>query len=393
MPALNQVKLLYPIIDGQVTGGNVVCLYLIDEALGRGWDVVVTSPADGPLCDAIRQKGVPVFHIDTRRSFNLGAAVRIARLVRDQRVSLVHAHESFSGTMLVRLGARLAGVPVITHAHVRDPLSGNRLVRAYQLALNRWTSRACCSAVIAVSERVKEEFIEQGTDPCKVRVVYNGIDAMTWQIADRQRAREELRIPRGSPVIAHIGRLCGTKGQYLLIEAAQTVGLQHDEAIFLLVGEDLEQSGAYRRDLEGLARELKVDHMVRFLGYRGDVRQVLAAADVLALPSSAEGLPIVILEAMAAERPVVATPVGGVPELVSHEETGLLVPVGDVEALAEAILRLIGDPDAAHRMGQRGLERVRSRFDLRQMVEATFDIYGDVLVSRSDRAEDLKDAS
>ncbi|AFY43910.1 glycosyltransferase [Nostoc sp. PCC 7107] len=368
-------KILYPIINGQVTGGNIVCLNIIDEALRRGWDVLVNSPTEGSFCEMLRQRGVSIYHLNTSRSFHWDAAINMAKLARKQEVDLIHVHAPFAGSILACIAGKLAGIPVIIHAHLRDPLSNNGFVRSYQKALNWLTSRFCCAAIIAVSEQVKQELIAEGFDERKFHVVYNGTPLHTELKITPEIARQNLNIPCHVPVVVHVGRLCKSKGQHILLQAAGSLRDRTQKIIYLIIGEDLEQNGAYRQYLEDMAFDLKINDFVWFLGQRFDIPQLLAAADLLVLPSDAEGLPLVILEAMAAGKPVVATNVGGVQEIVSHQETGLLVPVGNVQLLSEAIDSLIQNPESACTMGCKGLELVQSKFSLEKMQQEIFRIY------------------
>ena len=370
-------KILYPIIDGQVTGGNIVCLHLIEAALNQGWDVLVNSPSEGQFCDILREKGVKIYHLDTTRSFNWLSAVKMAQLIKKEQVSLVHAHAPFAGSIISSLAGKLAGVPVIIHAHLQDALSSNYFIRSYQNMMNYWTSRKCCDAMIAVSHQVKDALITEGFDSRKFHVVHNGTPVNTQQI--NTKIRSELNIPEDIPVVIHIGRLCKSKGQHLLIQAAANLYQLGQEAVYLVVGKDLEQDGAYLNYLKDMAQELGINKSVHFLGHRSDIPQLLALSDLLVLPSYTEGLPLVILEAMAAGLPVVATPVGGIPEAVIHQETGFLVPVEDVRALGDAILRLLQNPHFMQEMGNKGLGMVQKDFSVEKMCKQVFDIYEKVL--------------
>ena len=366
-------KILYPIIDGQVTGGNIVCLHLIEAALNQGCDVLVNSPSEGRFCDILREKKVKVYHLDTTRSFNWLSAVKMAQLIKKEQVSLVHAHAPFAGSIISSLAGRLAGIPVIIHAHLQDALSSNSLIRSYQNVMNYWTSRKCCDAIIAVSHQVKDALITEGFDSHKFHVVHNGTPINTQEIDSN--IPSELNIPEDIPVVIHIGRLCKSKGQHLLLQAAANLHQLRQEAVCLIVGKDLEEDGAYLKYLKDLAQELGIHKSVYFLGHRADIPQLLASSDLLVLPSNAEGLPLVILEAMAAGLPVVATPVGGIPEVVIHQETGLLVPVEDVQALGDAILKLLQNPNLQYEIGNNGLNMVRKDFSVEKMCREVFDIY------------------
>lgn len=366
-------KILYPIIDGQVTGGNIVCLHLIEAALNQGWDVLVNSPSEGRFCDILREKKVKVYHLDTTRSFNWLSAVKMAQLIKKERVSLVHAHAPFAGSIISSLAGKLAGVPVIIHAHLQDALSSNSLIRSYQKMINSWTSKECCDAIIAVSHQVKDALVTEGFDSRKFHVIHNGTPVNNHKIDSN--IRNELNIPEDIQVVIHIGRLCKSKGQHLLLQAAANLHQSGQEAVYLIVGKDLEQDGAYLQYLKDLAQELGINQSVHFLGHRADIPQLLALSDLLVLPSDAEGLPLVILEAMAAGLPVVATPVGGIPEAVIHQETGLLVPVEDVQALGDAILKLLQNPLLKNEMGNKGLQMVNKNFSVEKMCREVFGIY------------------
>ncbi|MBE9214511.1 glycosyltransferase [Plectonema cf. radiosum LEGE 06105] len=366
-------KILYPIIDGQVTGGNIVCLHLIEAALNQGWDVLVNSPSEGRFCDILREKKVKVYHLDTTRSFNWLSAVKMAQLINKEDVSLVHAHAPFAGSIISALSGKLAGVPVIIHAHLQDSLSSNYFIRSYQNLMNYWTNRNCCDAIIAVSHQVKDALITEGFDSRKFHVVHNGTHVNHQQI--NTDICNELNIPEDIPVVIHVGRLCKSKGQHLLLQAAANLHQLGQETVYLIVGKDLEQDGAYLTYLKDMAQKLGINNLVYFLGHRADIPQLLALSDLLVLPSYTEGLPLVILEAMAAGLPVIATPVGGIPEVVIHQETGLLVPIEDVPALADAMLKLLQNPHVRNEMGNKGLEMVNKDFSVEKMCREVFDIY------------------
>jgi len=191
-------------------------------------------------------------------------------------------------------------------------------------------------------------------------VVHNGIEA---------EPAEPVRLA-DDPTILEVARLADVKGQRSLLRAL--TGLN---ATAVLVGRDLEQDGAYERELRAEAERLGVVDRVVFAGYRDDVPALLAGCDVFCLPSEMEGLPLGVLEAMAQGKPVVATAVGGTPELVVHGETGLLVQPGDVEALAAALAQLLADPEQARHMGEAGRERVQREFGAAAMAQRILELY------------------
>ena len=203
--------------------------------------------------------------------------------------------------------------------------------------------------------------------------MHNGVEL------DRRTAaadvRDELGIPPSAPLVGEVARLCDVKGQRELIAALVSV----PEARLVLVGVDLERAGAFQTDLEREADSLGVRERVVFAGRRSDAAELLGQFDVVALPSRTEGLPLVLLEAMARSRVVVATPVGGTPELVVDGETGFLVPPGDTDALASAIRRLLADEPLRARMGEAGRRRVAERFDAATMCRRVLALYDEVV--------------
>jgi glycosyltransferase involved in cell wall biosynthesis len=231
--------------------------------------------------------------------------------------------------------------------------------RGAQVAVDNMTARLCF-AIIAVSEATAASLRRQRYPADRIIVVHNGIDV---------EAADPVRLVDG-PTILEVARLADVKGQQTLLHAV--AGLA---ATVVLVGRDLEQAGAYENELRAEAEGLGVSDRVVFAGYRDDVAGLLAGCDVFCLPSFAEGLPLVVLEAMAQGKPVVATSVGGTPELVRDGETGLLVPPGDVEALQRALALLLGDGPLARRLGEAGRERVRTAFSAAAMEAEILRIY------------------
>ena len=272
---------------------------------------------------------------------------------------VVHTHTHFSLNVLGRLAGRLVGARVIAHMHIENAFRAGRGRRA-QVILDNATARLC-TAIVAVSEATRESLVLQGYPAARVVTVHNGVEPGA--------AAAPVRLADG-PVVLEVARLAEVKGQQLLIRA-----LEHLEATAVLVGRDLEEDGGYEQELRRLADECGVAGRVVFAGYRDDVPALLAGCDVFCLPSELEGLPLVVLEAMAQAKPVVATAVGGTPELVADGETGVLVPQGDVEALAAALDALLRDPERARRMGEAGRARVEREFSLASSTERVLALY------------------
>ena len=339
------MRIAHVVIGGDVAGGQIVALRLAQATLEAGHDVLFVSPSGGPFLDLVREAGMPAHVVPLSGVFDLRALMRLVRVFRTAHVDVVHTHGHFAVNVLARVAGRLAGAGVLSHMHIQNAFRTGRGRRA-QITLDNATARLCF-AIVAVSEATRADLVRQGY-PKRTVTVPNGIEAT--------EAAEAVQLAEG-PTILEVARLADVKGQRTLIAAL--AGL---DATAVLVGRDLEHGGAYEDELRAEAQRLGVAERVVFAGYRTDVPQLLAGCDVFCLPSRAEGMPLVVLEAMAQGKPVVASAVGGTPELVVDGETGLLVAPGDVRALTNAIGRLLGDPGLARRLGEAGLERVRTSF-------------------------------
>ena len=375
------MKILYPIINGEITGGNMICLRIIEESLRRGYRVVVNSPTEGKFTHLLRERGIRVYNIDTQRTFRLDSAIRLAYIIKKEGINLIHSHAPLAGTILSCLAGWISGVPVINHVHIPYFMNLNPVVRIYQFLFNWITSRLFCAKIIAVSESVKKDIIRQGSRANKTIVVYNGIDLLEDIRCEKGpiKIREEFGLRANQRIIGQVGRLGVDKGQHILIEASQKVIKDNPDVVFVIVGEDLTKERDHKKRLERLAGDLGLRKQIIFTGYRLDIMDLMHAFDIFVLPSTfKEGLAIVILEAMAAKKPVITTIVGGNPEIVIDGETGTLVPPEDPDKLAEAIVYHLNHPEISKQMGEKGYERVKKYFSLTQMLDKVMNVYKEV---------------
>jgi glycosyltransferase involved in cell wall biosynthesis len=300
----------------------------------------------------------------------------LARALRAIRPDLVHTHLPYAD-LFGSLGARIARVPKVLssrhHDYSMSPAEVGRYRRYYRF-VNPLQDR-----VIAISHRIAHLCrVEERRDPASVDTVWYGCED---QIVDRAGARvalrEELGLPLDAPVVGTVGRLIALKGQEFALQAFADIAARVPSAVWLLVG-----TGPDREPLERLAQSLGVGGRVRFLGHREDVPRIMAALDVLVHPTTAEGFGLVLLEAMVQGTPIVATRVGSLPEIIVDGGTGLLVPLRDPPALAQAVLTLLLDRDQLARLGQGGRERYEGCFRLERMIGETLDVYQRVIGER-----------
>lgn len=358
--ARQQLRAVHVISSMHVGGMEAVALRLALKQRQQGHDARIFALHDGPLRVVAAAAGVPTRLGERRRRGMrlLEAAVSFARW----RPEIVHAHNP-SALHYASLAAVVARCKVVMTFHGQ----GRGQVRRPRA----WEWRRT-SAVAAVSADAAND-VRAPAFGGRLAVIRNGV-AVTPPARPREAVRNELRTG-GCVVGLIVARVDGAKGHDTLLRAIATLGAVRQRLAVWVVGD-----GAQRVQLERLAADLHLsDDAVRFLGARMDVPDLLYAADFFVLPSLTEGLPMSILEAMAAGLPVAATAVGGVPELVVDGETGILVPPGDLEALAGAMAKLAGSPELRRRMGCAGRARVEAHFTLDGMAAQYEALYREAL--------------
>ena len=333
---LNIVRIISFLPIGGVENTLLATLHKFDKS--RFNISVCCTYRKGPVADKLEAAGIPVHLSYVGSRLNPIHLWRLARLLKSLKTDIVHTH-MYSSNITGAVAARLAGVPVIiSHIHsAHEWTSQNRIWM--ERIVNSWRS-----GVIAVSQHVKNEFLKTTGLRCaeKVKVLHN--IAMFAEKSARNPAllREQLGISPQSPVIGFVARLVPIKGADIFLRAAQVILRERPDARFVLVGD-----GKERPRLAALARELNIAPQVIFAGEQKNVSDYYNIFDIFVLSSRSEGFGNVILEAMHHDIPVVASAVGGVPEIVLHEQTGLLFPAENHEALAEAAAALLSEPARA----------------------------------------------
>lgn len=353
------------------------------------------GPREGNMEDLAAAHGVvpvriPELGREIRWWDDLTAFWKLYRLLRRERPRILHTHTAKAGT-LGRLAGWLAGVPVIIHTFHGHVFQGyfppwkTRLFIGAERAMSRIST-----AIVTLSPRLKEDLVKHGIAPQeKIRIVPLGLALDQFGELDARRGnlRAELGLGPDAVLIGIVGRLVPIKNHRLFLQAARDVvgelteraGGPGDRSVhFLVVGD-----GELRDRLEDEARDLGLSPRVAFLGFRQDLENIYADLDLVVLTSNNEGTPVCLIEAMAAGKPVVATRVGGVPDLVEDMVTGLLVPPGDREALARALLVLVNDPALRARLGERARSAVYPRFDIRTLVSNLERLYAGLAAGES----------
>jgi sugar transferase (PEP-CTERM/EpsH1 system associated) len=312
-------------------------------------------PADG-LTTRLAPE-VPLYELTRRPGNDLRLVLQLAGVLRRARPDVLHTH-SWATLCEGLVAARLAGVPVVVHGE-----HGTLETRPRNRRIQRWAWQRC-DRVLSVSSRLAERMsAEMGFPLERITTIRNGVDLPLFASADRGRGRRALGLDPAQLVIGTVGRLVPVKGHETLLHALAQLRDRGRSYQAVIVGD-----GILRAQLESRVRELGLGGAVHLAGHREQVADALAAMDLFVLPSISEGLSNTILEAMAAGLPVVATRVGGADELVSHGRTGLLVPSGDVDALARALDDVARCADTRAAMGAEGRRLAEREFSLEGMV-------------------------
>jgi glycosyltransferase involved in cell wall biosynthesis len=336
------------------------------EALRTVSDLEVVPIDFGPELSASTGRGRLRTIIDTLPA--LTSFVRLARVVRRRRIDLIHTSDRPRDAALCVLLAKVTRARCIVHVHVG--------YGDWMSPLLKWSLRRA-DALIAISEFVATTLVDSGHRPERIHVVLNAIDTERWTPGSgREEVRHEFGIGPDAPIVLTVCRLFEEKGPRQLIEAMPAIRAEHPDARLLVVGSEMQRG--YRGELEDLARDLGLNGNVIFTGQRRDVPQLMAAADVYAMPSHWEPFGLVFAEAMAMQLPVVALDSGGAPEVIANGVTGLLSPLGDQEALTANLSALLADPARRARMGERGRALVLDRFGLARMARDVERVYAEL---------------
>jgi glycosyltransferase involved in cell wall biosynthesis len=332
----------------------------------------------GPFVQELAERRIPLaeYQVATFRSVQaLAQQARLIRHIARRRITIVHAY-NFYGNVFAVPPARLAAPVVI--ASIRD-------CAPYLTAMQKRVQRYACQfadCVLVNAAAVKDWLIGEGYDPSKIVVIRNGVDVTSFAPADPLAIRHQLGLPAATPLVAVVSRLTRLKGLENLLEAAAMLKPHCPDVRFLIVGETSPTEAPYLEELKQLAGQLGVADRVVFMGRRSDVPALLSSVDVSVMPSLNEALSNVLLESMAAGAPTVATRVGGTPEALVHEQTGLLVPPGDSRAIADAVARLLDNRPLARQLGHAARRLVEDQFSVDRMVQSTQDLYGELLARK-----------
>ena len=381
-PTLPKVKVLHVITRfiGGSGGNTLVSAVGMDRSRYETW---VAAMPGGPLWEPARDGGVRTVHMRHMRERispvqDVLACLELARLIRRERFTVVHTHCSKAG-IVGRVAARLAGVPVVVHTfHIFAAHEGlDRLHRRAYLLMDR-SVRRFAHHYVAVAPRVAQEAVQQRLAPAgRMVVVPSAVNLDQIPESADPAVRADLGLDEDSPVVGTVGRIVAQKCPLDFVRMCALIRAERPEVRFVMVGDATLETRGLEAETRREADRLGVP--VLFTGFRTDAPSIAATFDVYVVPSLYEGLGRGVTEAMASARPVVATAVNGVPDLVEPGSTGLLARPGDPASLAAAVIWMLDHPAEAAQMGVQGRERVRSHFGAEVMCGALDRLYGELL--------------
>jgi len=377
-----RITVLFPVTDLASDGAQRQLLELVKGLdKNRFRPVVLTLHPGGPLEREFREvPDAEVISLDRKGKYDLLCLIKVLAILRRMKVDVVQPFLT-PATLFGLLPALLCRTPVkiVTERAGPGARNARRGYRFYLKTEDFLTRFADWS--VANSQAGMEYLIQRGINPSRITVIYNGVD-LSRLIPNNQSAeqiRQRLALPTGGKVVGMMARLFPVKNHAAFLQAAVLIKQAVPDTRFALVGD-----GPLRSHLEEMTQKLGLTSEVIFFGEQQEVGTYLSAFDIAVLTSDTEGCSNALLEAMALRRPVVATDVGGNREVVRHGETGFLVPRENPEALAEAIIALLRDPDTAVAMGQRAKEWVITQFSLERMVHEYQSLYEESLRHRKD---------
>lgn len=362
-------------------GAEVATEHLADGLQKAGHEVLVLVGTDGQAAARFRNCGLDVRFVEQQFTSKLGwfryrrSMRKVVELLRERRPDIVHSTDLPTHQMISDAARRLNLPRVCHHRWIFDG------------AATEWFNKFGAERHIFVSRYLESEMTR--TSPSlqasSRAVVHDGIRLPPLSTADdKGRVRRALGLPEDRKIVLFVGQVVERKGVADLLRAWSLLRERHNGALLVIVGDDLQNQGAYRREMEALNREL--GDIARFVGFQFDITSWQTAADIAVVPSHTEPLGLVVLEAMSRSLPVIGASSGGIPEMIIHDETGLLVPPHSPSALAAALMDLLTSPDRCERFGNAGRRRCEEAFQLNSHVDAIVEQY-EIVSRRSIRSE------
>lgn len=370
------IRIIHLSTDSKIAGAEKLLIGIGKEFDHKNFEIFFcTLTARGALHESLERQGNISFSLGCLNSIDFPkAAVRLIKIMENCKVDILHTHlfhASVVGQFAARFNKKV--MPVMTRHY-------SNVLYLYGTPLQRFLDRRSslwARHIIAISAGVRKVLVNsQGVSSEKITLIHNGVEMPDYPLDGKAalRVRNEFSIKEDERIIGAVGSLHLRKGHRYLIEAIKLL-LEHKDNIKLMIVGD----GVLKRELKIFSQKLGIQDKVIFTGYRRDVNDLISTMDIVVQPSIEEGFGIAILEAMALGKIVVATDVGGIPEIINHGQTGMLVSCANPIALANSLSFLIESPDLAKTMAENGRKRVKQNFDIVSMVRKYEELYQELL--------------
>ncbi len=371
--AQQRKKILHMIGGGEIGGAEELVLTLLRMTDPSRYEVHLVCLCQGPFADLVSRMGFPASTIPMRHRIDLSKTRDVRSYIRKHQIDLVHTH-GVRANLIGRPAAQRENVPVVTtfHSMLRydyDSPWKAFMARFLTMITNKYTNR-----FIAISHAIKADLLEMHIPADKIQVIHSGLDISKFTSPQNpDKIRRQFGLDSNRITFTMVARLHPVKGHRYFLQAARQLLDVGIKAQFMLMGE-----GFDRQELEAQVRELQLNSVVHMPGYYRKVADIYGISDILCVPSLMEGLGLVILEGMYFGVPVIASSVGGIPELIEDGKSGILIPPADVQALFDAMHRLAVNPDLAQALAQQGKERVK-HFTVENMTRQVENCYSELL--------------
>ncbi|GAB4114344.1 MAG: glycosyltransferase family 4 protein [Candidatus Caldatribacteriota bacterium] len=372
-------------------GAAIVLRNLIKEIKKeKGMNVVVACP-EGELAEVLRKDGIRVEVVNSKRIVRtlnplililyilnfFQVNLKLLRIIRRHNINILHSN-SLGAHIYSFFAAELAGIPNIWHLHdILKKRMSNRLLCNF---LSKTSNQ-----IIVVSYAVKKSLINFGINSNKIKVIYNGLDLDLWNPKkyDKNYLNKEFTVNKATIKVGIIGQLAEWKGQDILLNTAKyLIEKGYKNLRFYIIGDELfKNEDRYKDRLHQISKVNNLENYITFTGRRNDIPNILYFLDIVAVCSRyPDPLPTIILESMAMGKVVIGTNIGGIPEMIVNDETGILIPPNDPETLAKVILSLINQPGKIKEMGIKARERIKTKFSIKKNVEMIRNLYQELLM-------------
>ena len=385
-----KIKLFYVITQSEFGGAQKYVFLLSEYLKSDKYDIRVICGGNGELVNRLKEINIEVAPLfELKREINLlsdiTAFLKLVGMFNKEKPDIVHSNSTKAG-LLARLAARIAAVPVnIFTAHgfiFNEPMS--KMKKLFYIILE-WICGKCCDKIIAVSYKDKSSALESHIAKNEnIEVIHHGLEPAEFtKLSMRDKKKQDYGFKDTDYLIGTIANFYKTKGIEYLVEAGEKVLHKHKNVKFVLVGE-----GVLKKSIECLIEKKKMKDNFVLTGYKNDAIEYLKIFDIFVLSSIKEGFPWIILEAMAAGKPIVATTVGGIPEMLEDKKEALLVPPANSDKLANSITKIIQDKKMANTLGENAKKRVGVDFHVEKMIKQTESIYKSVLLTKGGKYAD-----